>query len=308
MSTLRKAWKIISKSFDDFFDTNPFMHSAAIAFYTIFSLPGIAIISVMVASRFYEKDAVREQLLNQVTLLMSSSSAEQIEQVMSQAFFSNESLLLKIIGIATLVISTTTVFASLQQSVNTFWRIKPKPKKARKEVVSFVWNRFLSLAMVACIGFLILVSLMADTLLAILREYLSDIFSITSYNFMWVLNTIISLALIAFVFALLFKVLPDVKVKWHHVRVGAFVTTALFVGGKFLIGYYLSKSNLGDAYGAAGSLVALLTWVYYSALIVLYGAQFTYTYNLVLGRKIIPNKEAVAFKIEQVERDDGEVK
>ncbi len=296
---LQFIWRLIKKSFISFFSHNPFRHSAAIAYYTIFSLPGMAIIAVMVAGSFYEREAVRTELLNQVGLLMGSSSAEQVKILMSKAFFTNESLIMELVGVITLLISATTVFVSLQDSINTIWHIRPKP---RKEVFKFLINRLLSLAMIASIGFLLLVSLMADTLIAILKDTMSFLIADSSYYFIWVLNIGLSLAIITFVFALIFKVLPDAKILWKHVWLGAIVTTALFVGGKFLIGYYLSSSSLGDAYGAASSLVALLAWVYYSVLILLYGAQFTFTYNQLKGRKIAPNKEAVSIVIEEIEK------
>lgn len=301
---LKSTWQLVKLSFTDFFAQNPFRHSAAIAYYTIFSLPGMAIIAVLVASSFYERDTVRTELLNQVTLLMGSNSAEQVEMLMSKAFFSEDSLLMKIVGIVTLLISATTVFASLQDSINTLWNIRPKPKK---EILKFLFTRLLSLAMVASIGFLLLVSLMADTLMAIFKDALSYLMADVSYYLVWALNASISLVVITLVFASIFKVLPDAQVKWKHVWTGAIVTTILFVLGKYLIGYYLSSSDLGDAYGAAGSLVALLSWVYYSVVILLYGAQFTFTYNQVKGRNILPDAGSVAIVIEEVDKGNESI-
>lgn len=301
---LKKTWELVKMSFTEFFSQNPFRHSAAIAYYTIFSLPGMAIIAVLVASSFYEREAVRSELLTQVSLLMGSNSAQQVEILMSKAFFSEESILMKIVGIVTLLISATTVFASLQDSINTIWNIRPKPKK---EILKFLFNRLLSLAMVASIGFLLLVSLMADTLMAIFKDALSNLIADSSYYLIWVINTGVSLAAITIIFALIFKVLPDAQVKWKHVWTGAMATTMLFILGKYLIGYYLSSSDLGDAYGAAGSLVALLSWVYYSVVILLYGAQFTFTYNQLKGRSILPNEGSVAIVIEEIDKGNESV-
>ncbi|MEQ8573899.1 MAG: YihY/virulence factor BrkB family protein [Fulvivirga sp.] len=223
-------------SFTEFFSQNPFRHSAAIAYYTIFSLPGMAIIAVLVASSFYEREAVRSELLTQVSLLMGSNSAQQVEILMSKAFFSEESILMKIVGIVTLLISATTVFASLQDSINTIWNIRPKPKK---EILKFLFNRLLSLAMVASIGFLLLVSLMADTLMAIFKDALSNLIADSSYYLIWIINTGVSLAAITIIFALIFKVLPDAQVKWKHVWTGAMATTMLFILGNILLNIYL---------------------------------------------------------------------
>ncbi|MGB3466810.1 MAG: YihY/virulence factor BrkB family protein [Cyclobacteriaceae bacterium] len=298
---LKKTWKLIKTSFVDFADNDPFSHSASIAYYTIFSLPGIAIIAVAVAAGFYERDVAREEFLNQIQLVMGKNSAEQIETLMNKTLFGEESFLMKVIGGITLFISTTTVFASLQNSLNKIWNIKPKPGKG---IIKFLITRLLSLAMVVSLGFLLLVSLMADTLIAILKEGLSNIFQDASYHVIWLINVSVSALIITLIFASIYKVLPDAQVKWKHVWKGAFVTTLLFVVGKFLIGYYLGQSDLSEAYGAAGSLVALLTWVYYSVIIVLFGAQFTFTYNRLKGRTIMPNDSAVAIEMKEIEREN----
>jgi membrane protein len=300
----KEWWSILKDTFKEFIEKDTLRHCAAIAYYTIFSMPGIAIISVLVAGSFYEDEVVRNEMLKQVRLLMGNSSAEQVEELMGQAVISGDSIIMKIVGVVTLVISTTTVFASLQSSLNTIWNIKPQPKK---EILKFLFTRLLSLAMVASLGFLILVSLLADTLLAILNQAISGYMMGASYYLVWGINLIISMAVIAFVFALIFKVLPNAKLKWRDVWVGAIVTTILFMIGKNLIGLYLGTSNLGDAYGAAGSLVALLAWVYYSVLILLFGAEFTFIYNQHKGNKIMPNDNAVTIKTEKVETSNKPV-
>ena len=297
-------WKIIKQSFQDFFPQNPFRHCAAIAYYTVFSLPGMAIIAVMVAGSFYEQDAVRTELLNQVRLLMGSSSSEQIQELMNKAVLAADSIVLKVIGIGTLVISATTVFASFQDSINAIWHIRPKPEK---QIFNFLLNRLLSLAMIVSIGFLLLVSLMADTLIAILGDAVAILFTDLSLVLVMTINFLFSFTIITLVFMAIFKVLPDAQVRWGHVWKGAIITAVLFIGGKFIIGFYLSQSQIGDAYGAAGSLVALLTWVYYSVLIVLYGAQFTFTYNKLMGNTILPDKDAVAIRVEEIESKNKSV-
>lgn len=299
--TMKVWWSILVDTGKKFIEENPFRFSAAIAYYTIFSLPGIAILSVMVAGAFYEQDTVHDELINQIQLLMGPSSANQVEELMMKAnISSDDSLLIRIVGILAIMFSATTVFVSLQDSINAIWKIKPKPKKG---AIKFLINRLLSLAMIASIGFLILVSLMADTVLSVVQGYISSHFSDLGLVFAYVVNTILSLAIVIFVFGLIYKVLPDADLKWKHVWVGAIVTTIFFVAGKFFIGFYLGQTNVGDAYGAAGSLVAMLSWVYYSVLILLFGAQFTFVYNKHRGHKILPDDNAVAIKIEEIEAD-----
>lgn len=299
MEKLKHWWVIVRDSFKRFFNDNPFRYSATIAYYAIFSMPGIAILTVMVAGQFYEYDEVRNELINQVRLFMGQGSAEQVKLLMSKAYFSADSAAMKIIGAVSLVFSATTVFSSLQDSINSIWRIKPKP---RKEILKFAVNRLLSLAMIVSIGFLMLISLMADTLIAILKQAISDYMQDVTLYLAQLINLSITLVIVTFVFAAIFKVLPDAQIRWRDVWAGAIVTTILFIIGKFLIGFYLGNTNMGDAYGAAGSLVVLLSWVYYSVVILLFGAQFTFVYNKENGRAIRPNKEAVAIRIEEVER------
>lgn len=290
-------WVTIKETVKKFIEDNPFRHSAAIAYYAIFSLPGIAMISVAIASSFYSQEVVRAELLNQVTLLMGKSSAEQVGALMDKTLVDGKSLIMKIVSVVTLVISATTVLISLQDSLNSIWKIKPVPKKA---VVGILLKRVLSLAMIASVGFLVLVSLMADTLVAIIKFTLDDYLSSYSYYIIWVVNAIVTFSIFTSIFAVIYKILPDANIKWGDVKLGAIVTTVLFVSGKYLIGYYLSHSDLSDTYGAAGSLVVLLAWVYYSVLILIFGAQFTFVYNKERGRTIRPNKGAVAIEIIEV--------
>jgi membrane protein len=293
-------WHVLRDTVKRFFNDNPFQYSATIAYYTILSLPGIAIISVMIASSFfYEDNEVRNELLKQTKLLMGETSAEQIEGVLNKASVSEESTIMTIIGAVALVISATTVFISLQDSLNYIWRIRPKPKTF---ILRFLINRLLSLAMVVSIGFLILVSLMADTLIALLRYTINDYLPAFSYYIILTINILFSLGIILIVFASIYKVLPDAQIKWKDVWVGALVTTVFFTGGKYLISYYLTTSSFTDAYGAAGSLVILLLWVYYSVLILFFGAQFTFVYTKHQGRMIRPDKDAVSIRIEEIDR------
>lgn len=292
-------WKVLKKSVQKFFNDNTFSLAATIAFYTIFSLPAISIISIEIAGSFYDDSLVRDQLYQQIKLLMGETSANQIDTLITKANLLHDSFIMQVVGIGTLLFSATTVFAALQQSLNTIWHIKPVPKK---EIIKFLVNRLLSLAMVATIGFLLMTSLLADTLLVILNQVISQMMAGITYYLIFIVNILVSFSIMTLVFALVFKVLPDAEIKWKDTWKGAFVTTLLFAGGKYLIGFYLGQSTLSDAYGAAGSLVALLAWVYYSTLIVLFGAELTFVYTQEAGRYIKPSKHAVGVKIEEIEK------
>lgn len=294
------AWKILKRTIATFIKEDSVTFASSIAFYTIFSMPAVLIISIAIAATFYEKDVVHEELINQISLLIGSESAHEVQRILKNASINSTGPVAKIIGIATLVFSATTVFLSLQSSLNRIWKIKAKPERG---IVKFFINRLLSLAMVISLGFILLVSLIVDTLLVLFQKAVVVKLPNIALTFLSAFNILISIGFITVMFALIFKMLPDAKIKWRDVWVGAFITTVLFTIGKFLIGLYIGNSSLGTAYGAAGSLVVILIWVYYSTAILLIGAQLTYVYIDELGREIEPYKNAV--RVKQVEIETG---
>lgn len=298
--TAQEWWQILKETGIKFIDDKPFVYSSSIAYFAIFSLPAMALLTVMIAGSFYENETVKNEMLAQISQMAGSNSADEVERLMNKVTKHPENTLTKVISIGTLIFSATTVFAILQDSINAIWGIKPKPERG---LVKFLVNRLLSLAMIASLGFLVVVSLVMDTLIALFRVFINQYFSWLAYYLLWSINTFISGAIIATVFALIYMVLPDAKIKWRYVWVGALITTILFFLGKYLIGLYLNTSNFTESYGAAGSLVALLAWVYYSVLILLFGAEFTYSYTKHVGAKIKPSEQAVAIKIEEIEQD-----
>jgi len=297
----KENYELLKETVVEFIDDDPLNYAASIAFYTIFSLPAILIISIVIAGSFYEDQEVKQSIIGQIQQVFGPSSADQVLNIMENAHQTSSSTLAKILGIATLIFSGTTVFASLQNGINSIWGIKPKPKRG---YIKFVVDRILSFAMVISIGFLLLVSLLVDALLSIFDNVISDLLSGSAVYVITFSNLIFSAGVVTLIFAMIFKVLPDAKIKWKDVWRGAIVTTILFIGGKFLIGLYLSTSTLANAYGAAGSLVLLLIWVYYSAVILLFGAEFTYVYSRLKGRSIKASKKAVRLKKIEIEKED----
>ncbi len=298
---IKKWWQIFKTTGQNFFKDKPFIYSSSIAYFAIFSLPAMAIIMVMVAGSFYEDQTVRNEMLTRISQIAGQDSAMEVERLMNKISQSPKSNLTKIVSIVTLFFSATTVFVTLQESINTIWKIKPKPER---EFLKFVINRLLSLAMICVLGFLVLLSLVTDTIVALFGNLLHQYLSGLAFNLIWVMNTVISNGIIAVVFGLIYMVLPDARIQWRYVWVGAVITTVLFVLGKYLIGLYLGNSDFTKSYGAAGSLVALLAWVYYSVLILLFGAEFTYAYTIHLGGKIRPTNHAVIFREEEIEIED----
>lgn len=296
-----KNLNVFKKAAIKFIQNEGLNHGAAIAFYTIFSLPAILLIAIAVGGTFYSKELVQEELMNQVSFLIGTESAEEIGEILKNTTTGRPNWIARIAGISTLIFSATTVFVSLQNSLNIIWQIKPKPKK---EVVKFLKDRLLSLAMVVSIGFLLLVSLVIDTVLVLFEKYLERFTSFFNLEILQLINFSVSFVVLTIVFGLIFKVLPDAKIRWKDVRVGAVITTILFSLGKFLIGFYLGNSHLGTAYGAASSTVIILIWIFFSALILLYGAQYTYQYAVEFGKGIKPYKRAVKFQIEEIEKTE----
>jgi len=291
----------LKKTVVNFYEDDSMSYASSIAFYTIFSMPAILIIALSIGTTFYERNVVQEELINQVENLIGMNSEEEITEIISNATLDSTGAFAKTVGIITLIFSATTVFASLQSSLNKIWGIKPKPMRG---IVKFMINRLLSLAMVAVMGFLLLVSLVVDAALVLFQGFLSKIMEGLTLYILQAMNVAFSFGIITIIFALVFKVLPDADVKWRDVWPGAFITTILFSIGKFLIGFYLGNSPFSSAYGAAGSLVIILVWIYYSTIIVLFGAELTSVYTEVIGEKIKPNDTAV--KVQQVEIEKNE--
>ena len=209
------------------------------------------------------------------------------------------------IGIIVLIIGATSVFGEIQDSINSIWGIKPKPKKGWLQLIK---NRLLSFGIIGSLGFLLLVSLGATALVESLSNKLNDVFPDLTVVVFYIINLILTLAVTTLLFGVIFKVLPDAKIKWRDVWTGAITTSVLFMLGKFAISFYISKSDVGSTYGAAGSLVILLVWVYYSSIILYFGAGFTKAYAIKYGSEIVPNDYAVTTKQVEVETGKQSIK
>lgn len=295
---IKTLWNSIKSAFVAFFEHNVLKLSAALAYYTIFSLPGLIIIIVWVSDIFYGHEAVEGKVYGQIANLVGSDAAIQIQETIRNATLSSEGSFATIVGLTTLIIGATSVFAEIQDSINLIWRLKARPKKGRGWL-KLVINRFLSFSIVISLGFLLLVSLVLNGVMDAFIDRLTRVFPETQVVVVYIVNLVITFIMTSLLFGLIFKVLPDARIEWRHVRAGAFTTALLFMGGKFLISYYLGHSKMSSAYGAAGSIIVVLLWVYYSAIILYFGAAFTRSFAICSGSHIYPNKYAVW--VEQVE-------
>jgi membrane protein len=248
---------------------------AALAYYTVFSLAPLLLIVIAVAGVVFGQDAVRGEIVNQLAGLMGQESASAVQELLKSASSPKEGFISSIVGVALLVVGATTVFAELQSALDRVWRV-PAPKKA-----SGLWNllrtRFLSFGMVLGLGFMMLVSLVVGAALSALGNWYGTVFRGWEVV-LYCVNVLVSLAMSTTLFAMIYKFMPRARIAWSDVWIGAVVTAVLFEAGKFIIGVYLGKAGVTSGFGAAGSLVVLIVWVYYSAQIFLLGAEFTWVY------------------------------
>lgn len=294
----KKTWLVTKKTFSEFAANKVPKLSAALAYYTIFSLPGLLIIVIWISDIFYGQAAVEGTVYAQISDLIGKEAAIQVQETLRNAMLSTGSGWAAAGGIATLILGASGVFSEVQDSINQVWHLKAKAKKGRG-LIKLVMNRLISFSMVIVLGFLLLVSLIVNGIMEIFIDRLSGIFpqAIVIYIF----NLVFSFIVTVILFGAIFKVLPDARIKWKHVIAGAIATAVLFMVGKFLISLYLGHSKVSSTYGAAGSIVVVLLWVYYSAIILYLGAVFTRVYAEYKGARIYPSRYAVWVEEKEVE-------
>lgn len=284
----KELWHLLKEAASDWsYDRAPRL-GAALAYYTVFSLVPLLIIVIAVIGLVFGQDAAQSAIMQQIAGLVGEQSAAAIQDMIQRADQPSSGLLSTVIAIGTLLLGASGLFGQLQDALNSVWGIEPREGRG---VWGFIKDRFLSFVAVLGTSFLLLVSLVLSTALSAFGTWFGGLLPFPEF-ILQTFNFILSFAVIAGLFALMFKVLPDAHIAWRDVWIGAIITSALFTVGKFAIGLYLGKSNVGSAYGAAGSLVIVLVWVYYSAQILLYGAEFTQVYANRRGQRIIPTGEA----------------
>ena len=280
-------WSVLKKAFAGFVEHNATRMSASLSYYTLFSLAPMLLTIIALTSIFVGQDAVEGQVYGQIKGLLGSDAAKQIQDIIKNTQQSGQSGWAAVVGSVTLLIGATGTFAEMQDAINLIWGLKPKP---RNGIVSYLITRLLSFSLIVSLGFLLLVSLGVNALLNAFSERAEALFSEATFYIFWGLNIFVVWSVIALLFAIIFKVLPDGKIGWKEALIGAGFTSLLFMLGKYGIGLYLGQSSVGSAYGAAGSVVLILLWVYYSALILYFGAEFTKAYTELTGKHIVPNE------------------
>ncbi|WP_143309896.1 YihY/virulence factor BrkB family protein [Chitinophaga vietnamensis] len=301
-SKIKIYWQVLKQSGSDFIDDKVLKLSAALAYYTIFSIAPMLIIIIFLCDLFLGKEAIEGSVYGQIRGLVGNDAAIQIQAMIRNATLSTDVSWATIVGFVTLIIGGTGVFAEIQDSINYIWRLKAKPKK--NGLLKMLFNRLLSFSLVVSMGFILLVSLAINGLMELLNERLLAVLPQLEIVTVYITNIIITFVVITVLFAIIFKVLPDARIKWRDVTVGAVTTSILFMLGKFAIGYYLGASKVSSTYGAAGSIVIILLWVYYSAAILYFGAVFTRVYVQYFGSRIYPNEYAVFIKQIEVTHEE----
>ncbi len=284
MNALAPAFGLLKDAGVEFWKDKAPRLGAAIAFYTALSLSPLLVVVIAIAGFVFGEEAARGEIAQQIRGLVGDEGATAVEAMLANRT-KDDGIVATVVGLATLLVGATGLFAQLQDALDTIWGVEPKANaqtSTAREIVAAVWDRVLSFSLVCGVAFLLLVSLVFSAVLAALTGWMNAWLP-ESLTLIAVLNNVISLALTAVMFGLMFKVLPHVRLAWSDVWVGAVVTAGLFALGKFLIGLYLGRAAVGSAYGAAGSFVVLLVWVYYSTQILLLGAEVTYVYATRFG-------------------------
>jgi membrane protein len=287
---LKAWWLLLKRTGTSFVSDDAFKLSASLSYYTIFSLGPIIMIIISLAGTFYGREAVQGKIYGQIRGLIGDDAALQVQDIIKNIGLSQHGTTGTIIGVIFLVLGATGVFTEIQGSINYIWSVRAKPKKGW---LKFLLNRVISFSLIVATGFILLVSLVVNALMDILNEKLLQSFPNSTVYLFYALNIVLIFLVIGTLFTIIFKVLPDAQIAWKDAAIGASFTAILFLGGKFLIGYYLGTSNIGITYGAAASVIVILLWVYYSSIILYFGAEFTKVYSLTMGAGIKPSSTSV---------------
>lgn len=283
---MKKRLNVLKKTYQNWMKNNPFQHGAVIAYYTLFSLPSLLMIVIAIAGYFFKESNVEQKLVTEISQITGQDTAHSIQMMIENAGIDQGSTLSFIISIGVLLFGATGAFFQLKIAMNNIWSVRTK----NNNIKGVILDRIISLGMIFFIGFMLLVSLVVSTLVTYLSEYISVYApKLTSYT-LEIINYLLSYIFIGFLFASIIRLLPDIKIKWKTTFIGASLTTVLFLIGKYLLDFYFNQSSPGSVYGGASSIVLILLWVYYSCLILFFGAEFTVQYALYRNEDIKPSK------------------
>lgn len=296
--SFKGLWMVLKNTLSGFIDHKITKLSGALAYFTLFSMGPLLVMIISLCGLFLEREAIEGEIFSVLRGFVGEDTAMQLQEIIKNASLVGKSTVAAIVGGITLLIGATTVFAEIQDSVNIIWGLKAKPKKGWLKMLQ---NRLLSFSVIVSLGFLLLVSLTLSGLIEGFSARLQARYPDVTVVVFYVINWVLTLGFSIVIFSVIFKVLPDARIRWRDVLAGSVVTTLLFLLGKFGISLYISQTNVGSTYGAAGSLVVLIVWIYYSSIILYLGAEFTKWYAVAYGADIHPNDYAVTTKEIEVE-------
>lgn len=295
---LELIWCLLKETTLEFIDNNSFQKGAALSYYTIFALPPVIIIIINLTGYIFSEQAVSGEIYYQLKELIGTESAYEVQKIVENINAFTDINFATLIGLATLFIAATGAFISLQDSLNEIWCVKSIPKRG---ILKLVLDRFLSFGMILAIAVLVIVFLLANTALVFVGNFLTARFSGSIVYILHLSNFFIALVILTFLFSCIYKFLPDAKIKWRDVWVGGLVTAVLFSIARSVIGFYLGTVDVGSMYGAAGSVIVILTWVFLVSQFVFFGAVFTFVYSRKYGHNIYPAEYAVRIVKKEIE-------
>jgi membrane protein len=280
----------------EFSADNIFKYSASLAYYTVFSIAPFVIILTTLSGFFFGKEAMQGEIYDQLNSLLGSNAALQIQDTIKNIHVTGNNFFASVVGIIILLIGATSIFGEIQDSINKIWGLRVKPKKVWWQLII---TRLLSFSLILSIGFIMAVSLILNALVSAFGKFIGNYIQEYSIYFIQITEAILSFLIANVLFSLMFKILPDAKIKWKDVLFGGFITAIFFTIGKLAIGFYLGQSNFSSLYGAAGSIIIFMVWVYYSSIILYLGAEFTKVHAKLYGGKILPKEYAEWIKTEE---------
>ncbi|MGG5210918.1 YihY/virulence factor BrkB family protein [Chryseobacterium sp. MIQD13] len=305
INNIKFFWEVLKETFAEWNNSSASKDSASLAYYAIFSIPGLLIIIIWIAGNFFGEEAIRGEISNQISGLMGKDVAKSIEGMIAGALIDKQNIFMKIVGIGSLVFGSTTLFFQLQHTLNTLWDVEAAPKKA---LIKFLLDRANSLGMILILGFLLMITMILSSMISLFNNWITNYFGLETYMLVEVVNFAIGFGLVMLLFALMFKVLPDVRISWKPVWKGALLTTILFTLGKFLLSLYFGNFKPTSTFGTAGTVILIMMWINYSCMLVFFGAVFTKVYNYKKGYKVVLSKHARwnAAKLYRDSRKNGE--
>lgn len=294
------VYKLLKNTVKGFLEDNAIKFSAALAYYTIFAMAPALLIIMSLLGFFFGKEAIQGEVYGQINSLVGTEAAAQIQDIIKNIHLTQDNLFATAIGAVILLLAASGIFGEIQDSINRIWGIKAKPKRG---LIRLLTKRLLSFSMLVTIGFVLMVALIVNALVNLLSTAIGNYFPGATLYFLFVFDNLLTLAAITTLFAVIFKILPDAIIKWKYVMVGAIVTAALFMIGKYVIGYYLAQSSIVTVYGAAASIMIIMVWIYYNAIILYFGAEFTQVYTESIGGEILPKRYAVLIEKKAIDTE-----